>query len=419
MTTAGLHQYLLEEKVEEYVSQKGEAKQNIKTVRHRIGKWWLDHEQRREYEGIVLAPNKPEVVNGKINLWKGWGVKARKGEWPLIKQLITEVLTSGVPECAEYVIRWLAWSVQHPDKPAEVALVFKGEKGTGKSTLNRLMLMIFGQHGFSVSNYNHLIGNFNSHMRDACFIAVEEAIWSGSKSGDGVLKSLITDSSLIIEGKGKDAVSVTNMLHITICTNEPWAVNAGRNERRFCINQVSECRRGDKEFWKALNYEIDNGGAESFLFEMLNMQLDDFHPRDVVHTEAEADVQAEGLDGFDSYLRELLERGYLPGSTSFEPAFCYNKDLIADIKAIVPQFYLTPQKLAAYMKSVGVKTSVRRGGNERGVVFPSLKEMRSDWERKYPNMKWDLPDLKDWSPSDLQPGDEIRKEVRMTPTEFD
>jgi hypothetical protein len=47
--------------------------------------YWLTHPQRRQYEGLELAPNGPSVLpGGYLNLWRGWGVEPRKGSWRLI-----------------------------------------------------------------------------------------------------------------------------------------------------------------------------------------------------------------------------------------------------------------------------------------------------------------------------------------------
>jgi hypothetical protein len=94
----------------------------------KLGQMWLDWPQRRTYFGVTFLPGGPKEVGGRINIWQGWGVTARPGNWGLIKDHIFTVLAGGDAECADYVIRWLAWSVQTPAKQAKVALVLIGEK---------------------------------------------------------------------------------------------------------------------------------------------------------------------------------------------------------------------------------------------------------------------------------------------------
>src|SRR5690606_3109932 len=39
-----------------------------------LGKWWLEHGQRREYLALRFFPGKPEEVDGYLNMWRGWSV---------------------------------------------------------------------------------------------------------------------------------------------------------------------------------------------------------------------------------------------------------------------------------------------------------------------------------------------------------
>jgi hypothetical protein len=58
------------------------------------GKWWLTHPLRRQYEGVIFKPGAPQVVNGKLNLWCGWGVEPKRGEWGLMREHLYEVLAA-------------------------------------------------------------------------------------------------------------------------------------------------------------------------------------------------------------------------------------------------------------------------------------------------------------------------------------
>ncbi len=69
-----------------------------------------------------------------------------------------------------------------------------------------------------------MTGRFNAHMRDCIFFFADEAFWAGDKQGEGQLKRIITEDTLVVEAKGRDPVTVRNMLHILISSNEDWAV---------------------------------------------------------------------------------------------------------------------------------------------------------------------------------------------------
>ena len=196
------------------------------------GEYWLKHQDRRGYEGVDLVPNAPEELpNGTLNLWRGFGVTAKPGDWSLMMSHVCHVLATGDRKTAEYILRWAAWTVQHPGERAKVALVLKGAKGCGKGVFVRALAQCFGEHGVQIANQEHLVGKFNGHLRSCLFLFADEAFWAGDKKGESVLKGLITEPVLTIEQKGIDAVQWPNRLKIAMAANADWVVPASAGER--------------------------------------------------------------------------------------------------------------------------------------------------------------------------------------------
>jgi Family of unknown function (DUF5906) len=169
------------------------------TVSAPLGQWWLTHRDRPQFRGVTFRPGGEKVVNECLNLWQGWGVEPELGDWGLIRQHIEEVLAGGNPEFAEYIVRWIAWSIQNPAAQAEVALVLIGEKGAGKGTLIRCLQRIFGTHAFQVTSREELIGKFNGHLQDCVLFVADEAYWGGDKRCVGRLQGMVTETTLPIE----------------------------------------------------------------------------------------------------------------------------------------------------------------------------------------------------------------------------
>jgi hypothetical protein len=243
---------------------------------------WLRSAHRRQYKGVVFDPSHDH--DGWLNLWKGWAVQPKKGDWSLLRQLILEVLCDGVADHADYVVRWMAHMVQKPDRPAEVAICFRGDKGTGKGTLGRALASLAGAQGLHISSPEHLVGRFNSHLQNCVFLFADEAFWAGDKAGEAKLKQLVTEPTIAYEGKGRDAVMGKNYVHAMLAANSVWVVPAGLDgERRFAVFEVSNCRKGDKAFFSALNRQMyEAGGLEAMLHDLLTMDLGDWAPRDNV-----------------------------------------------------------------------------------------------------------------------------------------
>src|SRR5579864_4939309 len=100
-----------------------------------LGQWWISHPLRREYETVVFAPGKeiPEAYN----LWQGFSCEAVPGDCGLFLEHIRQNICQGNEEYYEYIIAWMARCVQQPDCPGEVAIVLRGEMGTGKGIFAR------------------------------------------------------------------------------------------------------------------------------------------------------------------------------------------------------------------------------------------------------------------------------------------
>src|SRR5262249_8981370 len=75
-----------------------------------LGQWWLKHLERRQYLGVVLEPGGEAVVDGKLNLWTGWGVEPKRGDWSLMREHIYEVLAARDENVRHYIMNWLAWA---------------------------------------------------------------------------------------------------------------------------------------------------------------------------------------------------------------------------------------------------------------------------------------------------------------------
>jgi phage/plasmid-associated DNA primase len=234
------------------------------------------------------------------------------GDWSKLKEHIKNNICQRKPEVYDYVLMWLAFAVQHPNRPSEVALAMRGKRGVGKSILGNIFGKLFGQHFRHIFSSKHLVGHFNSHLRDCIFLFADEAFWTGEKSAEGVLKGLITEPTLNIEGKGKDIVRTKNMLHIMMASNSDWVVPAGLEERRFCILDVGDKHIQDKAYFGAIYKQMENGGYAAMLHDLLDLDLRDFDIRDVPDTEGLREQKILSMDPITAWWFQKLKDGSLP-----------------------------------------------------------------------------------------------------------
>jgi hypothetical protein len=377
----------------------------------KLGEFWLGHRDRRQYRGVTFKPNGLEADNGLLNLWQGWGCEAVPGDWRLIRSHIFDVLAGGNGEFAEYIIRWIAWSIQHPDQQAEVALVLIGAKGAGKGTIVRCLERIFGAHTFQVTSREEVIGKFNGHLEDCILFIADEAYWGGDKRCVGRLQGMITEPTLPIERKDIDVVQVRNFLHVVMLAEPGWVIPAGRYERRYAAFAVSGNHRGDREYFRALHRQIEQGGVEAMFAELREMDLDGWHPRDipdaVLTSLALQKQQGHTLPPLEQWYITLLHDGVLPGALVNRPSTAYTKSLVDDARAKVPRLReLTEVGLRNFLvdeESIGVVCDKFRSSIGNGWTFPPLAECREAWCRRYGPVKWDNP-VEEWSKRSVQSG---------------
>lgn len=274
--------------------------------------WHASIDRRCYTGGVIFDPAGTGRANA-YNLYQGFGVTATAGDVSFLTGYIKSLLCSGNEEQFQYLINWLAYAVQYPERQAEVAIVLRGGKGIGKSTLGRLMVRIFGAHGLQITNSRHLLGNFNNHLRTTLILFADEAFYAGDAQGASVLKGLVTEEFLVVEQKGVDPIQVRNRLKIIMASNSDWVVPASGDERRFFVLEVSDEKQGDHDYWRTLNKNIADGGAEAFLDYLLQVDLSAFNVRDVPQTTGLAKQKLQSLNALESFLFDGLVDGSLCG----------------------------------------------------------------------------------------------------------
>jgi hypothetical protein len=361
-----------------------------------VGPWWWRHPKRRQFAGLVFAPLRPRIikVSGEhelFNTYLGWGVEPKQGDWSLIRRHIREVLADGDPKTEDYIVRWTAWNIQHPDKMPLVALVLIGFKGRGKGTFARVLERIFGDHSLQISSQRHIVGNFNAHLEDLILLISDEAYWAGHKADAGTLQRMITEPTLTIERKGYDVRNVKNHIRLLMLAEPGWSVPAGQDERRYAVYDV-RAEVGNEDYFNALYREIEGDGPAAMLYDLQRIDLGSWHPRQVYKTGALRRQQDMNLGLSEEWLLTLLVDGCLPSPPVGKWWMSSPTNLINDAKYKVPKLRdLSFNALATFLESWGCTKS---GGDVRYWHFPPLAEMRDAWNKKYTPREWSA--IADW-----------------------
>jgi hypothetical protein len=286
-------------------------------ITSQVGKWWLEHSSRKQFDCIVFSPGALDVGNA-YNLWRGFKYEPRPGDkhLPLLDHIRTNICSND-DSIYNYVIGWLARAVQHPNTPGEVAIVLRGKMGTGKSLFAKSVGELFGRHFLHVSNAQHLVGNFNAQLRDAVLVFADEAFYAGDKKHESVLKTLITEETIVIERKGVDAEQMPNYTHLIMASNSDWVAPAGPEERRYLVLDVNDKNMQDTDYFGRVRESITADGGAGFshlLHFLMHQQLATFDVRRVPRTAALRDQKILSMSSEMEWWFSKLEDGVIaPG----------------------------------------------------------------------------------------------------------
>lgn len=289
---------------------------------------WLCHKDRKYYEDVYFRPCDTEYEL-RYNLWRGYAFEPNPaGQHDLFLKHIEENICSGNESHYCWVIDWLAHLIQRPYDKAGTALVLRGEMGTGKGKFARGIGKLFGQHFIPILSRSQLTGRFNSHLADKVIVFVDESGWSHDRTDTGIIQAMITEPSLTIEMKGKDAIEMENYSHFIMAANKAWVVPAsGHDERRFAVFDVSSLHRGDKAYFGAIEEQLTNMrivdnvpqiinkslpvncGYASLLHFLLNHKYDEASARTIPQTDALMEQKIRSMSDEFTWWHECLVYG--------------------------------------------------------------------------------------------------------------
>src|SRR5262249_38618526 len=235
--------------------------------------------------------------------------------------------------------------------------------------------------------------------------------WGGDKRCVGRLQGLITEPRLPIERKGFDLIWVPNYLHVVMPAEPGWVIPAGRYERRYAALSVSDRRRGDREYFRALHRQIkEEGGAEAMRWDLQRMDLGGWHPREIPESLLKGSAlqrqQAYPPPPLEQWYFALLKDGRVPGALInnnplskkiSRPNTAYTWSLRQDACERFPRlrFELSDSMLEDFVTNEGwLKARKYRDSKRNGWTFEPLTESRKAWDQRYGPQTWN--DAKDW-----------------------
>ena len=131
--------------------------------------------KKDDKEKIIKDPTDPQT----LNMFYGTYIAPKKGNWKPIQDLVLNGAANGKQEVAEWIHKWNAHLVQKPHEKTNIMPIYMGDKGTGKTMLATISKGLMEPYTFKTAEFKDVLGDFNSHIMEACVVQLEEATWGG------------------------------------------------------------------------------------------------------------------------------------------------------------------------------------------------------------------------------------------------
>ncbi|MDE2369088.1 MAG: hypothetical protein KGN16_08955 [Burkholderiales bacterium] len=186
----------------------------------------------------------------------------------------------------EHVLNWLANLVQNEGDPPGTYLALQGPKGCGKNSFTAPMQRIYGTHAGIYSDPELVCGRFTLHLADKRLIVMDEGTFVGDPRQVDRIKSTVTATDCIYEGKGLPPIPGVNRAAFILMTNHAHAVEATTDERRPIVVTLGDRLRGKREFWARYYRWLEGTGPAALLWWLQRRDLTGFDPRSIPRTTA-------------------------------------------------------------------------------------------------------------------------------------
>lgn len=215
-----------------------------------------------------------------LNTWRGWPMEPKAGSCNRILATLQYLCSgeSNADEVFRWLLRWMAYPLQHPGAKMASAVIMHGPQGTGKSAVFQTLAKVYGDYS-TVLNQRGLEDKFNADWADSkLFILAEEVVTRAEMWHiKNELKELVTGEWIRVNPKNIAAYRQRNHVNIAYLSNENQPLPIENDDRRHLV--VWTPPQLEEEHYDDLWREIDNGGVAAFYDYLLNLDMGDFHPK--------------------------------------------------------------------------------------------------------------------------------------------
>jgi putative DNA primase/helicase len=222
--------------------------------------------------------------------------------FPAIENLLRHICLND--EIYNYVLKWYAWKVQHPEIKVPTALIFQGEKGTGKSFFQEQVIKTIFGHLWTTINQENMEDKYNLYMFETLLVNLEEAISDDTKEKiSQKLKNLVSDTTISIRKMNNDPFTVLCFANLTMNTNTHKPIKIEEKDRRYTIIGYQN-NKIDTTIIRAV---VENKETEvkAFYYYLKHLKVEYLEVSQPLKTDAKEDIRKYNMNSLEHYFDEF------------------------------------------------------------------------------------------------------------------
>jgi len=252
----------------------------------------------------------PTERDGHIvcNLWGGWPTTPKAGQCETLLSLLRHLCSGeekGNDAIYQWVLKWLAYPIQHQGAKMRTALIFHGPQGAGKNLFFEAYAAIFGKYA-RIIGQAEIDDKFNDWASGKLFMIADEVVARQELFHiKNKIKALITGETIRINPKNVAAHDERNHVNLVFLSNEKQPLVLEQDDRRFAV--IWTPHKLGENYYSDVAEEVANGGIEALHDYLLHLDLGDFneHSKPPM-TQSKEDLININLESSERFMREWL-----------------------------------------------------------------------------------------------------------------
>jgi putative DNA primase/helicase len=351
-----------------------------------IWRGWMESEGKKivRIENVGFDPGGTDA-DITCNLFNGWPVAPVEGVCDRMLEIL-EYLCSNEQnhrELYNWILKWMAYPLQHPGAKMKTAIVVHGPQRVGKNFFFESYMKIFGQYG-QVIDQDALEDKYNDCFSRKLFLVADEVIARQEMYHvKNKLKGMITGTRIRINPKNVKSYWETNHCNIIFLSNETMPLVLERDDGRMVVLWTPP--KLSPEFYKMVDQEVSAGGVAALYYFLLDLDLGDFGPHTPPPmTEAKRDLMELSMDSTEKFWIEWSKEHIQPVPcvpVKSTQLYAFYREWCG--RCGYPRYAPEPRFLAEIHKRTDAKHAICRYFNGSGTkqarfVMPSTIEQPPD-----------------------------------------